>query len=610
MGLDGGVGGDTTRRGLLTRAAAGAVAVVGAGSGPAVSAVLAAPAAQTARGITLTMSQEPPTLGYGIGNAYVNTVTKFLLGSEPGLTRRNDRNDWVPYLAESTPTIDNGGAVYVGEGADQSLQVTFTMRQDVRWSDGTPVTAHDVVFAWELQMHPDYPVPTRTTMQKVASISAPDDYTVVVRFMNQNEARDAAANGYRGIPASAFADLASQQGPVLDPNYNHGIDGYAIAFPRHVLQPIIDRVGVAALPQQDINRSPLGVGPFRLREWLPGQRIVTEAVPGYFQGDPRLSSVVVRVTSDTNALIAQLSTGEADGVTEDALTEFNSPDLDRLERERRIQAFYTPGATWEHVDLNLDNFHLKDVRVRKAIWHAINRQAMVDRVLNGKTQVIHTWAPSWRWDSNPDVPKYDFNLQKARDLLREAGYSAGRDGVLVKDGQRLSLRYVTTAGNQMRLLTSQIAQATLKEVGIDIQLQYIPAAELFAAGDNPGPLWGRTFEMAQYAWVGGDDPVGAKNLFASGGIPSRENSYVGQNFPGFRDARNDQLLFDAENTLDQETRRGLYFEQQRLWVENAPTITLFARANTTAIKRGMENWRPAPTNTPPSWNAHDWNLAI
>jgi peptide/nickel transport system substrate-binding protein len=593
----------------LARAGASAAAV-GTASLLGPTAALAAPAGQAGRGLTTTMSQEPPTLGYGIGNAYVNTVVKFALGTEPGLTRRNDLNDWVPYLAESTPTLENGGASFVGEGADQSLVVTFNMRQGVTWSDGVPVTAHDVKFAWELQMHPDYPVPDRTLVQKVAAVDVPGDYTVVFRFMNQNEARAAAVNGWMGIAASAFADLANQVGPVLTPSYYKSVagNGYAIAYPRHILEPAIAQVGVAGLPQHPINRAPVGVGPFRFREWLPGQRIVADGMPSYFLGAPRLPSAIFRVTSDTNAIIAQLSTAETNLVTEDALNEFNAPDLDRLERQRSIVAHYTPSATWEHVDMNLDNVHLRDIRVRKAIFHAINRQAIVDRVLNGKTTVIHTWVPAWRWDYNPDVPKYEYSPQKARDLLREAGYTAGPDGIMTKGGQRLSLRYQTTAGNQMRLLCSQVVQAHLKEVGIEINLQYLPAAEFFAAGDNPGPLWGRNFDMGQYAWVAGDDPEGAKNIFSSSGIPSRENSYTGQNFTGWRNPRNDELLFQSENTLDQAARTQMLAEQQKLFAEDAPVITLFARANVTANSRGMQNLRPAPTNTPPTWNAHDWDL--
>jgi peptide/nickel transport system substrate-binding protein len=588
------------RRVLLGHVGAGAAAGVFAAGGPAAL-------AQSARAITFAQSQEPPTLGYGIGNAYVNEVVKHAIGSEPGLTRRNDINDWFPFLAETTPTIENGGAYYVGDGADRRLEVAFDMRRDVRWSDGTPITGHDVKFAWELMMNPDYPVPDRVTEQKVASMEVIDDYRVVIRFMTQNEARDAAANGRNvtgPLPAPAFAEFATQNGPVLDPDYYKDWP----AFPRHVIQPIIDAAGVAGLAQHNITRAPLGVGPFKVTQWVPGQFIITEAVPGYFLGAPRANSLVFRFFSDVNAILAQAATGEVDIVDSESLTEFNAPDLTRLESQRRIRAIYTPGTTWEHVDLNLDNRHLSDARVRKAIAHAINRQLIVDRVLNGKTTVIHSWSPAWRWDYNPEVTKYDYNPQKAKDLLKEAGYTAGRDGILVKDGQRLALKYQTTPV-QVRQLVSQIVQANLKEVGIEINLEYVPATEYFAAGDNPGPLWGRRFEMGQYAWVAEDDPAGTKNIYGSSGIPSRENSYVGQNFPGFRDPRNDQLLADSENTLDQEARRAIYADQQKLWADALPAIPLYARANVTAMKRSLQNFRPTPTNTPPTWNAHDWYLA-
>lgn len=595
----------TTRR-LDRRAAigrAGALAGVAALS-PSLAGIASAQAGQ--KTITIGMSQEPPTLGYALGNAYVISVVKAAIGNGPSLTRRNDLNDWVPWLAEAVPTLENGGARYDGEGADKRLQVTFSMRKDVKWSDGKTVTAADVRFGLDLIMNPDYPVPGRDTQQKIASLDTPDDYTVVVNFLSEAEARAAAANGRAGLPAKAYADFATQSGPVLDPGY---YKDYLAAFPRHVLQPLIDKVGVAELPKQDIMRKPLGIGPYKVTEWLEGQYIALEAVPSFFLGAPRTKQIIVKIVSDTNAVLAQLATGELDVVTEDALSEFSSPELDKMAAQRQIRAYYTPGATWEHIDLNLENEHLAILNVRKAIAHAINRQQLVDKVLNGKTKVIHSWAPEWRWDFSPEVPKYDFNPEKAKALLKEAGYAPGSDGIVAKGGKKLSIKYATTAGNQARLLVTQLVQADLKAVGIDASLEYVPASEYFASGDNPGPLWGRRFDLGEYAWVGGDDPLGAKNMYSSNGIPSKANSYVGQNFPGFTDARNDELLAESENTLDQARRVEVYAEQQKIWAEAVPVITLYARANVTAARRSLQNFRPTPTNTPPTWNCYDWYLA-
>jgi peptide/nickel transport system substrate-binding protein len=320
---------------------------------------------------------------------------------------------------------------------------------------------------------------------------------------------------------------------------------------------------------------------------------------------------VFKFITDTNATIANLAAGEVDVITHDALDEFRAPDLDRLVQQRRIQAYYVIGTSWEHVDLNTDNAHLKDVRVRKAMAHAINRQLIVDRVLNGKTQVIHSWSPAWRWDYNPQVTKYDFNPQRARELLREAGYTAGSDGILRKDGQKLSLKYYTVVGNQMRLLSSQIVQQNLKDVGIEIELVYAPIAELFAtAATNPGPLTARTFDMGQYAWSAPEDPATTRNLYHSATIPAAENNYAGQNYPGFREPINDDLLTRAAASLDQAQRTDWYAEQQRIWSDLLPVIPLFARANVNATKRSMQNYRPGPTSTvPATWNSYDWWLA-
>lgn len=601
------------RRGFIGKAGA-----AGVGAAALANGLATVVHGQSNRNINVVMSQEPPTLGYYLGNAYVNSIVKNALGSEPPLTKRNDLNDWVPWVAKDVPSLENGLASMVGEGADQHLQVVFELREDVIWSDGVKLTAHDYVFGWELSMHPDYAVPSRSFLAKVSSVVADGDFRLIVRFLSENEARESAANGrpMGGTHMSPYAQtaalwstFANQAGPVLDPNFYKGDPYNFLGAPRHVLLPIINQVGVAGLAQHPISRAPLGVGPFRVTEWVAGQYIATAAVPTYFLGAPRSPGIVFNVVPDTNAIIAKLATGEADVVTEDALTEFNAPDLARFEQQRLIRAYFTPSATWEHVDMNLDNPHLADQRVRRAIAHAINRQRIVDQVFNGKNTVIHSYAPAWRWDYSADVTKYDYNPARARQLLEEAGYRRGADGIYAKDGRRLSLKYQTTAGNQPRLLVTQVAQQDLKEAGIEVQLDYVPSSEYFASGDNPGPLWGRRFELGQYAWVANDDPAPVESLYATSGIPKRENGFVGQNFPGISNPRLDELIKQADSSLNQAERVRLYAEVQKIWSDLVAVLPLYARANTTAVKRSLQNFRPTPTNTPPTWNSQDWYLA-
>ncbi|NBT27598.1 MAG: hypothetical protein EBT09_13865, partial [Actinobacteria bacterium] len=126
------------------------------------------------RQITIGISQEPATLGYFLNTAFVSSVVRSAIGSQPTLTLQNDQNEWIPWLAESVPSLDNGGARLVGEGADQRLQVTFSLRKDVTWTDGKKLTSGDVKFAWELIVSPDYPVPDRARQIKLASVETPD----------------------------------------------------------------------------------------------------------------------------------------------------------------------------------------------------------------------------------------------------------------------------------------------------------------------------------------------------------------------------------------------------------------------------------------------------
>ena len=155
---------------------------------------------------------------------------------------------------------------------------------------------------------------------------------------------------------------------------------------------------------------------------------------------------------------------------------------------------------------------------------------------------------------------------------------------------------------------TQLVQADLKAVGVEVLLEYVPSSQWFAAGDNPGPLWGRTFELGEYAGSTGDDPLGGKNLYSTGAIPAASNGFVGSNFAGWKDRRNDALLTEAESIIDQARRRELYAEQQLLWAAALPQIPLYARAEVVAANYALQNFRPAPTNTPPTWNSHEWYL--
>lgn len=554
--------------------------------------------------ITIGISQEPDTLLQNAGSMYTANIVKNALGTASqnsgtaSLVWRNDKNEIIPGIAESVPTVDNGGARFVGEGEDEYLEVAFKLRKNVKWHDGTPVTAKDVKFNWETIMDPSFPISDRSQEQKIQDIDTPDDYTVVLKYMSQKQARQAAATGGKLKDPSLYTEFANQEGPVLEPLYNR----VAAVIPQH----LFSKVPVAELTKSEYARKPIGMGAYKLKEWVAGQSITLEANPDFFLGAPRIKTVTFKIIPDTNAIIGQLQTGELDVVTEDALQLANAPDFDRIEAAGAVKFIYTPAAAWEHVDMNLTNEFLKDINVRKAIAHGTDRRSIVEKVFFNKTQVIHSWIMPTNWAYSNDITKYEYSKDKAREFLETAGFKPGADGIMVKDGRQLKLKLQTTAGNKPRELTSQIIQQNLKDIGIAVELDFMPSTILFAT-EGKGPIINGTFELALYGWVQEDDPSGI-SLYHSKAIPTAENNWSGQNHPRWKNARNDELLIRANSSLSEKERKPVYAEQQKLFAEDVPVLPLYQKANVTAMKAKLQNFKPTPTNTPPTWNVHEWIL--
>jgi len=557
-----------------------------------------------AQSVTIVMSQEPDTLLQSMGSMYAASAVKQALGTETQntgtacLVLRNDKNEIIPNIAESVPTLENGGAKFVGEGEDKHLEVTFKLRKDVKWQDGQPVTSADVRFWWETMMDPDFGVASRDDEIKLADVATPDDYTVVFKLLSQKQARAAAQNGYMKLPKEEYAQFAQQEGPVTIPLYNR----YGAVMPKHAYGSIPAK----DLAKSEFARKPIGMGPYILKDWVAGQSITLEANPNYFKGAPKIKTVVFKFVPDTNTILAQLQTGQVDVVTEDAFQATAIPDLDRIGAQGLVKPYYIPAQVWEHVDLNLDNEFLKDVNVRKAIIYGIDRKSIVDNINYGKVPVIHTWITPDNMFYEDNVTKYEYNKDKAKQLLADAGFKPGPDGIMVKDGKPLKLLLQTTAGNKARELTTQIIQQNLKDIGIAVDLDYMPSKNFFAT-EGQGPLNARTFQMALYAWVSNDDP-GGMDIYHSKNIPSKQNNFSGQNFPGWRNPKADAALATANSELEMAKRKAAYSEHQKLFAEDVPVVPLFQRLNISVAKTALKNFKPTPTQTAPTWNIQEWEL--
>ncbi len=550
--------------------------------------------------ITIGMSQEPDTLFSP--NAQAQVAADVLAAIENNLVGIDDKAQFYPDLAAFVPSLENGAAQFIGaDGSpDQYLQIKWKLRHGIKWADGVEFTAQDVVYGWQsIYENANVQVVSRSISDKYSSFTAVDDYTVVGKMLSQNQAKALYARDN-----NRYGAYQSQSGPVVDPLF--ATDTFV--YPEHAY----GKLDATKIQASDFGRAPLGTGPYRVRQWVAGQAVILEPNPNYnlTPNKPALGTVTFKVIADTNQLLAQLQTGQIDMGTNDALSINQIPQLDSLATGGKLRPYYLPSTTWEHVDFNLSNPLFQDRRVRQAFAYAINRQQIVDKVLYGKTVVAHSWiTPNITQFYNPDVPKYAYSPDKARALFAAAGYTAGPDGILTGPGGKMSFKYNTTAGNVYRQAVTQLVAADLKSVGVDAQLEYIPAQQFFGP---QGPLTLRTFAFAEYAWISGADP-GGLSLYSTAGIPTQANGFTGQNNPGWSNPENDKLLQDANNVkeiaLDPTKRAAAYKAEQVLFATELPVLPLHVRLDISAAPNGLKNYRPTGSSVPLTWNIQEWRLS-
>ena len=486
-------------------------------------------------------------------------------------------NEWkyFPVLAEKIPNLRDGDWKLNPNG---TMTVTWRIKPGFTWHDGRPVTAEDWIWAYTVNMHPEYPSASRDVAERLASRpSAPNPRTIVVQWKKRY----------------AFANLSVAGSGIL---------------PKHVTERLF-RANPARFEQAWGTGVPtVGNGPFVLSEWQKGSSITVTANPKWRGVPPHLPAqqgvrrVTYRFISDTNTIVANVLSGAADAVDETAIPFVQGLELEqRLARENRRDFILRaePGLIWEHIDMNLDNPHLSDKRVRQALLYAINREELVQQLFQGKQPVSHSFLPPKHYGYHPNVKKYAFDPSRARALLTEAGYAPGSDGIMAKGGQRLSLRFTTTAGNRTREQVQQILQAQWKAVGIEVRIVNQPARSYF--GDT---LPKRDFDLAMYAWV--FSPTSdCEGLYTSDGIPGAGQA-GGQNYPGYKNARVDELCHAVPEELDEGRRAQMLRQAQEIWVEDLPVLPLYFRSDYTGHKATLQNWLPTGSNTPVTWNAAAW----
>ena len=575
----------------------------------------AAPEQKAVDTVVIGMQQEPDTLHPLISSMSAVSIVNGAINV--GCMAQNEKVEWVNLGCEGDiPTLENGGALFVGEGEDQYLEVTHKIREGWRWTDGTPVTPADAILAWKLALDPQFPIPARSTYEKVYDIAAPDDRTFVVKFLSQKQVRAAAAGTLEGeVPFAEFKqdyiDMGYENwnGPVVDPVY-----WTAAAFP-WLPAHILASVPGSEQAESEYARLPLGDSAYVVKEWVPGQEIVLEESDLPFPlGDPQIKTIIFRFYGESSAVVNALQNGEVDAVTLAAggLTAANGPDLDTIEAQGAYNILYRPGYSTEHIDLNMTKFPLDDVRVRQALYYALDREAINDTLYYGKNMVADLQIPkglSWAYTEN--YTRYPYDLEKAKSLLAEAGWDCSTYPCTNADGQKLEFTLMTTDRADRQKL-AQVAQQMWRQLNVGVNLQFLYGRGLFQACAAGGPLYCRTYDAAIYTTSTGDDPAFTDG-YTCKAIPTADNNWSGQNWTGWCNEAADAAVNMAEKdfavSLSPEKRYPYYETFFQEYTKDVPVINVFTVNRVGAVRTGWKNYRPGPTQfSPETWNFWEWEV--
>jgi peptide/nickel transport system substrate-binding protein len=473
----------------------------------------------------------------------------------------------------------------------ERMEVTFTLREDVTWSDGEPVTADDSLFAFQMASDPVTPG-SRYLAQRTARYRVLGDFEVQ----------------WVGMPG------------FISPTY---FLHFFAPLPRHQLE---GRTPEELLIADETRRYPMGWGPFVIEEWVQGDHLTLSRNPYYFRADegvPYLDRVVFNFNSSAPEVVARLLSGECDIGTHDAGLELSMPLLVQAEQRGLLKVISTPSNGWEHIDFGINpasDYRRSDVfenvLVRQAIVQCIDRQAIVDEITYGRSVVPDSYLP-------PGHPLYagdylvhwGYNPSAGRALLEEAGWlDENGDGVReahripgILTGTPFEVGLLVSSDNDASQHVARIVKAHLADCGIRVNLETRPSWELFADGPE-GPLFGRQFDMAETAWW--FDVVPLCGHYLSNEIPDQDQWY-GDNVTGYSNPDYDAVCQAALEALPGTAAYREYHKQaQIIFSEELPAVPLFMWLRIAVARSHVLNFTLDATSSSELWSIEALDVAL
>lgn len=448
-----------------------------------------------------------------------------------GLVGINERQDVVPELAKNWEASKDG-RVY-----------TFNLRKDVTWHQRAgeaivPFTANDVVFTYNIMMHPKTITPLKVRFEFIEKAEKIDDYTV--RFTLKRPVLNALAKfSFKIIP---------KHGPK-NPVYLTREDPFV--------------------------QQPIGTGPYKLKNITADREIVLEANENYFKGRPNIDQFVTKPFADQNILTQALTFNAID-----MIVLVNPRSIAEIQGDKRFILQPYNALSYSFFGYNLRNPLLEDKRVRLAFGYALNRQEMLNSFFNGQGTIISGPFAPGSWAYNLDVQPLAYDPKKAIELLNEAGFKQGSDGIMQKGGKKLELTLMVPIEKESEAVKRVVLafQNYLKNVGVSVKVEFKEwqswKEDVFAD---------HRFDIVFASWVF-DDSADISSLFHSAEIGPWKN-----NFGAYSNPEVDSLIVESKLTLDHEKRRTINRKLHAMLANEAPYTFLWTLTNYSAYHKKVQH---------------------
>ena len=448
-----------------------------------------------------------------------------------GLVGINEKQEIVPELAERWE-ISEDGKYY-----------TFYLRQDVMWhpkegEEPAPFTADDVVFTYNIMMHPKTITSMKVRYEFIESVTKMDDYTV--QFTLKRPILNALAKfSFKVIP---------QHGPA-NPEFLSREDPFV--------------------------QKPIGTGPYLLKNITADREVILVANEDYFKGRPHINKFAARPFADQNIMSQALLFNAID-----MIVLVNHRDIPQIQGDKRYILQPYNALSYSFFGYNIRNPLLADKRVRKAFTYAVNRQEMLDSFFQGQGTIISGPFAPGSWAYNLDVQPLDFNPQKAIELLNEAGFVKGDDGIMVKDGRKLSLTLKVPIAKESEAVKRVVLafKNYLNKIGVDIEGEF---KEWLSWKEDV--FLNHDFDIIFASWVF-DDSADISSLFHSAEIGPWKN-----NFGAYSNPEIDSLIVESKLTLDHEKRRTINRKLHAIIADESPYTFLWTLTNYAAFNKKLRH---------------------